>query len=270
MVKQSVKGTKTETTQKLVKPVVEKKRVVADKKVGYQIGISAKDLLDAGSHFGHGVAKTHPNITPFLYQSRQGVQIFDLIQTSQKLQEAASFLFEAAKEGKTIAVLGTKRQAREVILREAERLGIPYIINRWVGGTGSNWDQIRKSLKAMRDLEKELEGGVGTGSVKKEKVQMKRKLARMERLFGGLKKLDKLFDILIVIDIRQENVAVKEALVSGVKTVAIVDSNSDPELINFPIPANDDAVKSITIIFEELAKAVEAGQKLAQSTAVKG
>ncbi len=243
---------------------VERKKKEVKEKVGkkYEIQVTAKDMLEAGCHFGHSVAKTHPRILPYLYGARRGVQVFDLIQTRELLQKAAEFLYEQTKMGRKIAWVGTKRQAREILKKEAERLEMPYVVNRWLGGTITNWEQIQKNVRRHKELKQEIEEGKYRKYNKKEQAALGRELARLERLVGGLHSLEKdLFDILVVVDLRQDQTAILEAVMGKIPTVAICDSNSDPEPISFPVPANDDSAKSVKLILTELLRAVEEGQK---------
>ncbi len=263
-----VKGKKAKKEPKK-KPVAKKvkKEAKAKKKVSapaaYQLQVELKDLLEAGCHFGHSISRTDPRAKPYLYTVRNNVQIFDLIQTYDLLKKACEVVFELGKQGKKIVFLGSKRQAREIVESEAKEAGLPYVVNRWPGGTVTNWPQIKKSIDKLVQLKKEWQAGEYSSYTKHEQSLIKKEINRLEGLFGGLVDLDKIFEAIFVVDIRKERNAIREIRNSGVVTIAIVDSNSDPNLVDYPIPANDDAARSIQLITREVAKAYQAGKKLA-------
>jgi len=242
-----------------------KKEIVkkGKKQASYQLKITPKDLLKAGCHFGHSVAKTNPLVKPFLYGPRQGVQVFDLIKTHASLQEAATFLWQEAKAGKKIVLVGTKRQAKELVRKGAEELGLAYVINRWLGGTITNWEQIKKNIRRLKELEQDFIEGKYQKRTKKEQTVLRRELVRLDRMVGGLRGLDELFDVLVILDAKEDKTAIAEALVVGIPTVALVDSNADPRGLDFPIGANDDSTKSIKIILGELLAAIAEGKSQA-------
>ena len=220
--------------------------------------ISLKDLLEAGCHFGHKRSKTHPKAKQYLYTIRDGIAIFDLVKTREGLIKAKKFVSDLVKKGGKIVFVGTKRQARELVKEEAKRVGMPYVINRWLGGTITNWEEIKKnSIDKLRRLRQEWQEGKFQKRTKKEQAVIRREIARLERLIGGLSELDQLFDALFIVDIRREETAVREARRKGIPIVAIVDSNCDPTLVDYPIPANDDAVKSIQLLVREIGKAIK-------------
>lgn len=238
------------------KEVEKKESVKEDKK--YNLTIGLKDLLAAGSHLGHKISKTHPKALENIYTQKDGVQVFDLVKTLDALEKACNFIYNAKRNGKQIVLLGTKRQAREVVRRVAVEAGVPYVTDRWLGGTISNWDQIKKNVKKLVDLKDGLEKGKFVDATKKELSQMNKEIIRLEKIVGGLTNVDKFFDILFVVDAGFEKTAVKEAKIKNVRTVGIVDSDANPLKINFAIPANDDSVKSVTLIVEEIGKAIKA------------
>jgi small subunit ribosomal protein S2 len=242
--------------------IVEKKekaeKVKEDKR--YDLTINAKDLLTAGSHLGHKVSKTHPKARKYIFAAKDGIEVLDLTKTIDCLDKATNYIFNAIRNGKKIVMLGTKRQARETVRRVAAEAGVPFITDRWLGGTITNWDQIRKNIKKYNEFKEGLEKGTFTGNTKKEILEISKEVKRLEKIVGGLKDLDRLFDILFVVDAGYEKTAVKEAQMRGVKTVGLVDSDSDPTRLNFPIPANDDSVKSINLVVEEIGKAIKAGK----------
>ena len=235
---------------------VMKEVVKEDKK--YELTIGLKDLLEAGSHLGHKVSKTHPKAKENIYMAKDGIQIVDLVKTQAALERACNFIYNARRNGKKVVLLGTKRQAREVIKRVALDAGVPYITDRWLGGTITNWEQIRKDIKKFIDIKNGLEKNTFTESTKKELLEMKKETIRLEKMIGGLTSLEKLFDIIFLVDAGFEKTAIKEAKLRGIKVVAITDTDTNPKKVDFAIPANDDSVKSINLIVEEIGRAIKA------------
>lgn len=230
--------------------------VKQDKK--YELTIGLKDMFDAGCHLGHKVSKTHPKAKEGIYMAKDGVQVIDLAKSIAGLEKACTFIYNAQRNGKKIVLVGTKRQAREVVRRVATEAGVAYVTDRWLGGTITNWEQIRKDIKKLIDLKDGLAKGKYTESTKKELLEMNREVIRLEKIIGGLVSLDRLFDIIFVVDPGFEKTALREARLRKVKTVAIVDTDSNPKKLDYPIVANDDNVKSITVIVEEIGKAIKA------------
>lgn len=218
------------------------------------------DLLEAGAHFGHQKAKWSPKMAEFIYMEKDGVHIFDLEKTAAKLREAYDFAFELGKANKTLIAVGTKRQAQDIVKEAAEARGIFYITSRWLGGLLTNWEQVSASIKRMNQLEKGLAGDAYKGYTKYERGQLEKEQGRLERFFGGIKDLTGKPDALFVIDPNREKNAVKEARVSGIPVIALIDSNSNPDLIQYPIPANDDARKSIEFIVTAVLEGYAAGK----------
>jgi small subunit ribosomal protein S2 len=206
-----------------------------------------QDLLEAGCHFGHQVAKWHPHMQKYIYMEKDGVHIFDLAKTATQLQQAYNAAYELGKTGKSLVIVGTKRQAREVILEKAPAAGIPYITSRWLGGLLTNWEQVRKSLKRMIFIEEGLKTDKFKGYTKYERNQLEKELTRLKRFFEGIRGLANKPDALFIIDVNTEKVAVKEAE-GEVFTIALVDTNSNPDPIDLVIPANDDGKKSVELI----------------------
>lgn len=228
-----------------------------DKK--YTLTIEVQEMLKAGCHLGHKVSKTNPKIKEYLFEARDGIQLFDLNKSYEALEKACNFIYNAKRNGKQIALLGTKRQAREAVRRVAMDAGVPYITDRWVGGTISNWSEIKKNIKKLNEILSGLsEGGKYKEASKKELSQINKEKSRLEKMVGGILKLEKLFDILFVVDAGFEKTAVKEATENGIKVVAMVDSDANPQKVTFPIPTNDDNVKSINLIVEEIGRAIKA------------
>lgn len=225
------------------------------------IKVSAEKLLETGAHFGHQARRWNPKMKQYIYGAQEGVHVFDLIKTKEALEEALLVLEEASREGKVILFVGCKKQARDKTRQVAEETGCPYVIERWLGGTLSNFEQIKKSLKKMVDLKEKMALGEFAKYTKKERLLIDREIARLERFFGGMKDLNKIPDILVVVDTHKETGAVKEAKMVGIEVVGIVDSNSDPTVIDYPIPMNDDATKALEYVLELMKEAILKGKK---------
>lgn len=246
-------GTRDEGTENKVES--KEKKAFEDKK--YNLTIGLKDMLAAGCHLGHKVSKTDPKAKKNLYKAIDGIQVFDLVKTMAGLEAACNFVYNSRRNGKQIVLVGTKRQAKEVVKRVALDAGVAYITNRWLGGTITNWEQVRKTIKRYWGWKEGLEQNKFTDKTKRELLEMSKELVRIERNIGGLAKLDKLFDVMFVVDVGAEKTAVKEAA-GKVKVVGIADTDTDPARVDFPIPANDDNVKSVTLIVEEIGRAIKA------------
>lgn len=218
------------------------------------------ELLETGAHFGHQAKRWHPKMAPYIYAKRDGVHIFDLIITADKLKEASEKIYQLAKEGKTVIFVGTKRQAKEIVKEEAVQAGAMYIVNRWLGGFISNWEQVSKSVKEMITLKKNLEEGKFKHYTKKEKLLVEKKIQRLERFFGGVADLKKAPDALFIVDIGREKTAVIEANDANIPVIAMVDSNDDPTPVDIVIPANDDAARSVKYVVHAIAEAYKAGK----------
>lgn len=217
-------------------------------------------LLEAGCHFGHQSQKWHPSMKPFIYMEKDGVHIFDLAKTAKQLQIAYDYAFDLGQKNKTLILVGTKRQAKEIIKNAAEDCGALYITSRWLGGLLTNWEQVYKSLKRMLQIEEGLASGAYKAYTKFERVQLEKEQNRLMRFFSGIKTLKQRPDALFIVDPGREKNVVKEALSIGVPLMALVDSNTDPRAIDIPIPANDDAVSSISLIVDAVAAGFKAGR----------
>lgn len=227
--------------------------------------ISLKDLLEAGCHFGHQVTKSNPRSRDFVYQARGGIQIIDLAKTRECLAKAAEYLRDLAIRGGQIIFVGTKRQAKGIVEEEAKRAGVFLITERWIGGTLTNWEEIKKNIDKIGKLEEQIKSakeGEG-GYTKREILLWERELVKLMKIYGGIRSLEKAPDALFIVDTHKEDLPVKEAIRTGVKLVGIVDTNADPDPIDYPIPANDDATGSIKYITHYLAEAVIEGRKTA-------
>lgn len=225
--------------------------------------IDLKELLEAGSHFGHQSRRWNPKMEPYIYTRRDGVHIFDLATTAKKLVEAMEFVRDWVKEGKNIVFVGTKRQAREIILEEAKKVGAPYVAERWLGGTITNWDEISKRIEKLKELKKKKEEGEFKKYTKKENVLIDREIAKLERFLGGIIDFSRPPQALFVVDTHKESVAVREANLKKVPVVGMVDTNADPDEVIKIIPANDDAVRSIQLVVSKIAQAYADGKALA-------
>lgn len=227
-----------------------------DKK--FDLTIDAREMLKMGSHLGHKRSKTHPKAKDFIYATKDGIEVIDLTITMQKLQEAANFIYNAKRNGKQVVLVGTKRQAKEAVKRVAQDAGVPYVTDRWLGGTISNWEQIKKNIRRLIELKEGMERGDYNELTKKEQSLLRKEIIRLEKMVGGLVNLIELFDILFVVDAGFEKTAVKEAQGKGIPVVALVDTDSNPTKVDYAIPANDDNARSINLIVEEIGKAIKA------------
>ena len=199
-------------------------------------------------------------MTPYLYTEKDGVHIFDLTKTKTLLDEALGVLHKAAKEGKTILFVGTKKQAKEKIKEVAEATGSFFVNERWLGGILTNIDQIKKSISKLTDIKIGFEKGIYKNYTKKERLLLDRELQRLIRFFGGLVGMQKLPDLLVIVDVKRERTAVKESVFTGVETIGIVDSNSDPDDLDYPVPMNDDAIKAVDYVLNLMKEAVLKGK----------
>lgn len=230
---------------------------------------SLQDLLEAGVHFGHKVSRGNPRMSPFIYGAREGVHIIDLTISEKYLKEACQFATELGKTGKTLLFVGTKKQAHDLTEESAKRVGAPYLSERWVGGFLTNFDEISKNIKRLNELKEQKEKGVLKKYTKKEQLLLDRRAADLEKVLGGVANLTKVPEAIFVLDANKDSGAIKEANRIGVKVIAVTDTNSDPTLVDFPIPGNDDAIKSIKIMLETIAEAYADGQKEAGRKAEK-
>lgn len=233
------------------------------KENSFEFSIPLDKMLEAGVHFGHLVRRWHPKMKPFIWQAKDGVHIFDLLKTQKCLNEACQEAKKLVSEGKTILFVGTKRQASAIVKEEAKRAGVFYIVTRWPGGLLSNWEQIQKSIKRYNDLKEGLAKGKFNQYTKKERVLLDKEMVRLERLFGGIIDMKRIPDALFIVDILREKSVIKESRNLGLKIFALADSNADPDMADYIIPCNDDAVRSIKLLVEKFADAVIAGKALA-------
>ncbi len=218
-----------------------------------------KDLLDAGVHFGHLTRKWDPRIAPYIFMEKNGIHIIDLNKTLSLLEESSNAIKQIVRSGRKVMFVATKKQAQEVVAEEAKRLKMPYVTERWLGGMLTNFATVRKSLKKMSSIEKMMKEETFTNMAKRERLMVTREKEKLQKILGGIADLTRLPAALFVIDVKREHIAIAEAHKLGIPVFAIVDTNSNPEIVDFPIPANDDAYKSISIITQAIGKAIEEG-----------
>lgn len=219
------------------------------------------ELLDAGSHFGHLKRKWNPNMAPYIFMERGGIHIIDLYKTIAKIEESATALKQISKSGKKILFVATKKQAKVLVADLVKQVNMPYVTERWPGGMLTNFATIRKAVKKMTSLDKLMNSPSFTNISKRERLQITRERAKLEKNLGSIADLNKLPSALFVVDIMKEHIAVAEARKLNIPTFAIVDTNSDPNLVDFPIPANDDASKSIALIVSKMVDAIREGME---------
>ncbi len=222
---------------------------------------SMQDLLEAGVHFGHQVRRWNPKMRDYIFAAREGVHVIDLEKTYNKLSEACEFVKKIGETGGVIIFLGSKKQARTIIVEEANRCGAKYVTERWIGGLLTNWELTGKNIKKLADLKSKKEAGEFKERTKKENLLIDREIAKLTRLYGGVWDLVKLPDALFVVDVRKEENACREAKKKEIPVVAIADTNANLDLVTHPIPGNDDAIKAIKIITAAVADAYLEGRK---------
>jgi len=217
------------------------------------------ELLDAGVHFGHLKRKWNPNMAPYIFMERNGIHIIDLYKTSAKLEEAASAIKQIAKSGKKILFVATKKQAKEIVANHVTKVGMPFVTERWPGGMLTNFATIRKAVRKMSTIDKMMTTDNYKALSKRERLQIQRERAKLERQLGSIADLNRLPSALFVVDINKEHIAIAEARKLNIPTFAMVDTNTNPKYVDFAIPSNDDASKSIDLITRIMTKAIEEG-----------
>ena len=222
-------------------------------------GVTMKQMLEAGVHFGHQTRRWNPRMRGFIFTERHGIHILDLAQTVRRLDVALQSVRDTVSAGRTVLFVATKKQARDVIRTQADRCGMPYVTNRWLGGTLTNWSTISRRIEYLRDLEARMAAGEHEALTKRERLRMVKQYNRMQRAFGGLAQMDRPPGMIFVIDPRLEDIAVREANRTKTPIVALCDTDADPDLIDFPVPANDDAIRSIQLLTARIADAVLEG-----------
>lgn len=218
-----------------------------------------QELLEAGVHFGHMRKKWNPKMSPYIFTERKGIHIIDLNTTSECLERAANAMRAVAKSGRKILFVATKKQARDIVSQAAQSVDMPFVTERWLGGMMTNFSTIKRSVKKMQSIERMLTDGTATSMTKKERLTLDREKAKLNKVLGGIENLMRLPAAVFVVDIMHEHLAIAEARKLGIRTFAMVDTNSDPTQIDFPIPANDDASKSIGVVTKYLVEAIREG-----------
>ncbi len=224
--------------------------------------VSMKALLETGVHFGHRTRRWNPKMKSFIFTERNGIHIIDLQQTIVRLGEAYNAVRDTVGQGGTILFVGTKRQAQESIAIQAQRCGMPYVNNRWLGGTLTNWRTIRQRIEYLLELENRRDIGEFELLPKQEALQLERKIAKLNDRLGGIKEMHNLPDLLFIVDVKREYIAIKEANTLGIPIIAMVDTNCDPDPIDYIIPANDDAIRAVKLIVTKMADAALEGVQM--------
>ena len=219
-----------------------------------------EELLKSGVHFGHKVSKWHPKMAPYIYGNKNGVHIINLEKTAECLKKVLDFVRTLAQSGKIILFVGTKEQSQEVVKKSAENCSMPYVVNHWTGGMLTNYKELQKRIKYLKKLEDDKDRGKLKKYTKKEQADFADQIKKLNQIFGGLKKIEKVPDAIFVIDIKREKTAIREARRKHLPIIALVDTNVNPELVTHPIPANDDALKSIELIVKAIGEAVKEGR----------
>ncbi len=220
-----------------------------------------KEMLDAGVHYGHMKRKWNPKMLPYIFMERKGIHIIDLNRTSECLEQSAAAMKQIAKSGRKILFVATKKQAKDIVADAAKSVGMPYVTERWLGGMMTNFSTIRRSIKKMQNIDNMLSDESLTSITKKERLTLGREKAKLERELGGIANLNRLPSAVFLVDIHHEHIALKEAKRLNLKTFGMVDTNSDPNKVDFAIPANDDASKSVKLITEYVTSAIAEGLK---------
>ena len=223
--------------------------------------VAMKQLLEAGVHFGHQTRRWDPKMAEYIFQARNGIHIIDLQKTSKKLDEAYAFIKEQVEEGKTVLFVGTKKQAQECMKEAALKCGMYYVDQRWLGGMLTNFETIRKRVQRLKDLETMQEDGTFDILPKKEVILLKKEMEKLERNLGGIKEMEKLPGVIFLVDPKKERIAILEAKKLGIPVVGLVDTNCNPEELDYPIPGNDDAIRAVKLIADVMANAVIEGKQ---------
>lgn len=221
--------------------------------------VKQEELLEAGVHFGHLTRKWNPKMAPYIFMEKNGIHLIDLNKTAVKLDEAATAIRNIVKSGRKVLFVATKKQAKEIIETEAKKVNMPFVTERWLGGMLTNFTTVRKSIKKLQSLEKMATDGTYANINKKERLMVEREKIKLHRLLGGIADLNRLPAALFIVDIKREHIAVAEAQKLNIPTFGIVDTNSDPTLVDYPIPANDDAAKSIALVSRVMTDAIVEG-----------
>jgi len=226
--------------------------------------LNMKELLESGVHFGHQTRRWNPKMKPYIFGSRNGIHIIDLQKTVKLFNGIHDFIVRTVSEGYPVLFVGTKKQSHDAIIEESERCGMFYVVNRWLGGTLTNFQTIKRSINRLKELEKMIEDGSINRYTKKEALKMEKELIKLEKNLGGIKNMDDLPGAVFIVDPKREHIAVKEVKKMGIPVIAITDTNCDPDDIDYIIPGNDDAIRSIKLICSKIADACIAGHNLAE------
>jgi len=218
--------------------------------------ISLEQLWKSGAHFGHLTRKWNPKMKGYIFMSKNGIHIIDLKKTVECLDEATKFIRESVRKGGDVLFVGTKKQAKDIVQTEADRCGMFYVVERWLGGTLTNFTTIKKSIRHLQKLEKDKSAGYDENLTKKEKLSLERERIKLADLHRGIKDMKKIPDVLVVVDTLYDNIAVLEAKRLDIPIIAVLDTNADPTVADFPIPANDDSIQTIQLIIGEIANAI--------------
>ncbi len=224
--------------------------------------ISLEEMIDTGAHFGHQTRRWNPKMEEYIYGVENGVHVFDLTKTKPLLESALEFITKSVKEGKVVLLLGTKKQIKDKVAEVAQEVGVPYVNERWLGGTISNFGQMLKSVKKMEEMKANMASGAYDKYTKRERLLIDREITRLERFFEGIKTLSKIPDIVFIVDTKREAGAVHEANERKIPVIGIVDTNADPDLIDYPIPMNDDAKAAVEYVLNLVKEAISAGKKI--------
>lgn len=222
--------------------------------------VSLAQMMEAGVHFGHQTRRWNPKMDQYIYTARNGVHIIDLVQTAQLMEEAYSYMRTAAEQGKRCLFVGTKRQAAAIVAQEANRCGAYYVNQRWLGGMLTNWETIKGRVERLKELERREQTGAIDLLPKKEAAMLRRELGKLQKYLGGIKMMRRIPDMVVIIDQRREYNAIQECEKLGIPVVSMLDTNCDPDVVDIPIPANDDAIRSIKLIIGKLADAIYEGR----------
>ncbi|HEY9762421.1 MAG TPA: 30S ribosomal protein S2 [Trichocoleus sp.] len=221
--------------------------------------VTLPELLESGVHFGHQTRRWNPKMAPYIFTSRNGVHIIDLVQTAKLIEDAYNFVRSSAEQGQRFLFVGTKRQAAGIVAQEADRCGSHYVNQRWLGGMLTNWTTIKSRADRLKDLERMAETGAMALRPKKEAAVLRREMEKLQKYLGGIKTMRRVPDVAIIVDIRREYNAVQECHKLGIPIISLLDTNCDPDLVDVPIPGNDDAIRSIKLILGKLADAIYEG-----------
>jgi len=238
----------------MIEEKLEEKQTVDINDKEFKIG--PNEMVEAGLHFGHRTSKVHPKMKPYIYTVKNGIHIINLEETKKKLDEVLEFIEKLVKENKTLLLVGTKIQFKGLIKEIAQEANIPYITRRWLGGTFTNFGTIRKRIDYFKNLEERKKTGELDKYTKKERAKMDKKIQNLEVKFGGIKNMDNIPDVIFVTDLKRDGLAVKEARKKGVKVIAIADTDANPSLADYIIPANDDAISSVKYILDKVKDAI--------------